>query len=138
MPDEYDEARLAGKLDAEEAVTDACEDMLAMIVQLRDDLARYAKALEAFELPTPRARGGAKTCASCVHYSATVATKSGYRAAGKAEHGACDSAKWVKSYSDSFGVGDGDLKPDMVLVEPDEGWGFFVGPDFGCIHHAPR
>lgn len=26
---------------------------------------------------------------------------------------------------------------DAVIVEDKEGWGFRVGPDFGCVHFAP-
>lgn len=29
-------------------------------------------------------------------------------------------------------------EPDAVLVEDDEGWGIFVGRDFGCIHFKAK
>ena len=27
-----------------------------------------------------------------------------------------------------------DIPADSVLIENDEGWGWVVGPEFGCIH----
>ena len=27
-----------------------------------------------------------------------------------------------------------DFPPDHVVIEGDEGWGWFTGPDFGCVH----
>lgn len=44
--------------------------------------------------------------------------------------GACDCPKFIRGY------GDFDLAIilDGVRVEDDEGWGFYTGPKFGCVH----
>lgn len=31
-----------------------------------------------------------------------------------------------------------EMKDDEVLIENDEGWGWLLGPDFGCINHEKR
>jgi len=28
------------------------------------------------------------------------------------------------------------VKPFEVVIENDEGWGMFTGPQFGCVHHT--
>jgi hypothetical protein len=41
----------------------------------------------------------------------------------------CRSAAFLRSW------GDLDVVPsDGVVYETDEGWGFYTGPDFGCVH----
>ena len=55
--------------------------------------------------------------------------------------GSCISDKFMIGYFSEF-VDYGDttrypqkiIHPDGVMIEGDEGWGFFVGKDFGCIH----
>ena len=32
----------------------------------------------------------------------------------------------------------GDMAPDGLLIEDDEGWGWVVGPEFGCVHFEPK
>lgn len=44
--------------------------------------------------------------------------------------GVCDSEKWFEGYR----YEPNDIPPDGVLVENDEGWGFYAGEDFGCVH----
>lgn len=72
-------------------------------------------------------------CKDCKHYTSV-------RARGEREHGKCDNPHFVLSYHDGFGPNpdrphrDQGVPSDGVLVEPDEGWGFYVGPDFGCVH----
>lgn len=31
-----------------------------------------------------------------------------------------------------------DIPKDGVQIELDEGWGWVVGPKFGCVHHEPK
>lgn len=33
-----------------------------------------------------------------------------------------------------YGVETKDLPVDNIIIEDDEGWGWFTGPEFGCIH----
>ena len=33
-----------------------------------------------------------------------------------------------------IGYGEPAVPVDGMLMEIDEGWGFYVGPEFGCIH----
>jgi len=42
--------------------------------------------------------------------------------------GSCASPKF------RLGYGLGEALEDEVVVEDDEGWGFFTGPHFGCVH----
>ena len=28
--------------------------------------------------------------------------------------------------------------PDGLMIEDDEGWAWVVGPEFGCVHFAPK
>lgn len=65
-------------------------------------------------------------CESCVHWSLAQEAKDGM--------GDCDSDAWLRGY----GVKSADVKPDSVHVEDDEGWGFFTGPKFGCVHWQTR
>lgn len=55
-------------------------------------------------------------------------------------HGDCTSDKFCASYSIKFEeydkVDSKHITPDCVNVECDEGWGFVVGRDFGCIHFS--
>ena len=46
----------------------------------------------------------------------------------------CVSDKFLKGYR----IEVEDFSSDAVHVENDEGWGFTVGPDFGCIHFRER
>lgn len=43
--------------------------------------------------------------------------------------GDCLSTNFILTY-DTTAV----LAPNQVQVEGDEGWGFFTGPEFGCVH----
>ena len=72
-----------------------------------------------------------KRCNSCEHY----APKNEFS-------GKCSCKKFVLGYLhyyidydiDPYKAGSVDL--DGVNVEDDEGWGFTVGKNFGCIHHT--
>ena len=33
-----------------------------------------------------------------------------------------------------YGIDPDDVPPDGLLIEDDEGWAWFVGPDFGCVN----
>ena len=48
--------------------------------------------------------------------------------------GSCDCEKFYIGYS--FKIKE--IANDGVIVEGDEGWGFFTGPDFGCIHGVEK
>lgn len=52
------------------------------------------------------------------------------------KHGDCSCEKFKKGYNYSFYTecSDEEILSDSVIVENDEGWGFRVGGDFGCIH----
>lgn len=84
----------------------------------------------------------AARCRTCKHY-APHDGPTGHSGGGGVEHGACSSPKFVKGYHAGFGVPDvgerwDPVPVDGVLVEDDEGWGFYVGADFGCVHHDSR
>lgn len=63
-------------------------------------------------------------CSACKHYVQSTFDN-------QSAHGACRSPKFVKGYDGLFGR---EIPADGVSVESDEGWGFMVGSDFGCIH----
>lgn len=46
--------------------------------------------------------------------------------------GDCLCEKFVKGYDSPTR----DPLPDDMVYEDDEGWSFYTGPKFGCIHHA--
>lgn len=48
--------------------------------------------------------------------------------------------RFGRCLSDKFCLGydDVELESDMVHVENDQGWGFWPGKDFGCVHWKKR
>ncbi len=69
-------------------------------------------------------------CKSCKHWESHENNKP-YRAA-LANLGDCSCPKFVSGYypnTEPVPVG-----LDGILVEEDEGWCFYTGPEFGCIH----
>ena len=62
------------------------------------------------------------TCKTCKHYTANVTSHLG------------DCARWQQGYD----WNPQDISENGVVVEGDEGWGAFIGPDFGCVLHEPR
>jgi hypothetical protein len=61
-------------------------------------------------------------CATCKFYTAKTA----------GHLGSCE--RWRAEYA----WRPEELKADEVVVENDEGWGAYMGPEFGCVLHAPR
>jgi len=47
-------------------------------------------------------------------------------------YGSCNATAWKAGYFVP------DAAPDGVVVEDDEGWGFYTGPQFGCIHWTAK
>jgi hypothetical protein len=68
-----------------------------------------------------------KQCKNCTHYEVS-----------KNDHekplGSCLSEKWLIGYNYNAK----ELQQDQIVVEGDEGWGFLVMPEFGCIHHKEK
>ena len=71
-------------------------------------------------------------CKNCKHFKETDAFS-----------GDCLNDKFVMGYGNRFvdynyvekqGEYWSTIPPNGVMVEGDEGWGFVVGKDFGCIH----
>ncbi len=50
--------------------------------------------------------------------------------------GVCSSRQWRRAYG--FDENTGEFEPQQVTVEDDEGWAFFTGPEFGCIHFSAK
>jgi len=48
--------------------------------------------------------------------------------------GSCRHPKFLLGYLHNFA----DMVPDGLWIEEDEGWGWIVGPEFGCIHFEER
>ena len=48
--------------------------------------------------------------------------------------GECQSKKWKRGYWQT----PGDIANDEIILEDDEGWGCFTGPEFGCIHFQKK
>ena len=49
--------------------------------------------------------------------------------------GTCNNDNFKKGYDYSFEkIEFNKAEPNQVIVEFDEGWGFIVGKNFGCIH----
>lgn len=63
------------------------------------------------------------TCKNCKHFKYQ---NSEYEEKGVS--GTCNCEKFIMGYHNP------PIQSDEVLVEDDEGWGFIVGEDFGCIH----
>lgn len=66
-------------------------------------------------------------CKTCTHYEIS-------KNEWEKPLGICISEKWHTGYD--FKVEK--LEQDQVVVEGDEGWGFLVMPEFGCIHHKQK
>jgi len=69
------------------------------------------------------------TCDKCCFW--TLVTEGRYANIG---FGDCVCESWWTGY----GLAHSSLSPADVVVEDDEGWGFYAGPKFGCIHGRPR
>jgi hypothetical protein len=39
---------------------------------------------------------------------------------------------------EGYGFGNHNVRLDRIVVEDDESWGIFTGPEFGCIHHKAK
>jgi len=70
------------------------------------------------------------TCETCVHWT----TDDGEMPRLPSHFGACSSDKFIGEYFSNGEL----LEADRVVVENDEGWGFYTGPKFGCVHWVPR
>lgn len=88
-------------------------------------------AAEAREIAMVFGQAAGMVCANCKHYAAVVA-EDRRASSEEAEHGDCSSPRFFRNYHAAFG-GDG-IPSNGVQVESNVGWGFVVGPDFGCIH----
>lgn len=67
-------------------------------------------------------------CKNCKHFSRTAQFE-----------GKCLNRNFKYGYGQSFTDYDTEdnfynVHPNQVLIEDDEGWGMYVGQDFGCIH----
>jgi len=49
--------------------------------------------------------------------------------------GTCDSGKFVEGYTAHRAKA---VPIDGVLVEDDEGWAYYVGANFGCVHWSKK
>jgi hypothetical protein len=70
----------------------------------------------------------AQLCKNCQHWTAA---ETGYEA--QIGYGECGSPAVARGYGRPA-----PLPLDGALIENDEGWGFFTGPDFGCVHFVAR
>lgn len=66
-------------------------------------------------------------CKDCAYWSQTTNLRALPNIVGD-----CSNQKFVTGYSMKL------KSSDEVLIENDEGWGFFTGPDFGCIHFEKK
>jgi hypothetical protein len=64
-------------------------------------------------------------CGTCLHW---IRRDGDYKSSH--EFHRCDSPRFALGYN----VDISKLAPNQVHVEDDEGWGFFTGPEFGCVH----
>lgn len=85
-----------------------------------------------------------KTCKNCIHFKNKSVD---YNPPSSVYSGYCDNPKFLVGYGNRFenyeykaksGEYHSTVAPDGVLVEGDEGWGFEVGKDFGCIHFKDK
>ena len=60
-------------------------------------------------------------CKTCKHW--TGDSFDGFRT--------CEHPKFHYSYHTT----PDEIQPDEIIIEPDEGWGMYSGPEFGCVHH---
>ncbi len=49
--------------------------------------------------------------------------------------GSCMSEAWKRGYG---WPNDEPAPASGILVEDDEGWAFYTGPEFGCVHFEPK
>jgi hypothetical protein len=68
-------------------------------------------------------------CRDCMHFDAhTVDDETGYREAPERFPGWGSCERWHMGYADPDPI-----EPNGCWVENDEGWGNYVGPEFGCV-----
>lgn len=69
-----------------------------------------------------------KHCETCIFWER-------HKGVEKHQHlGWCTSSKFYEGYQIALE----EVPPDGVVVENDEGWKFFTGEKFGCIHHEAK
>jgi hypothetical protein len=103
-------------------------------IVIGDDLVRHTGDFDDdIEVETIEHAGEpTQTCQNCKHYDVKDKVS-----------GSCSNSKFVGGYGHKF-VKDGedrdlcDVPVDGVMLEDDEGWGFFVGKDFCCIHFEEK
>jgi len=80
--------------------------------------------------PTPK--GHEMHCKNCTYFDLGVpgSEREFLNTNQPPTFGQCNSEKFVATYSPD----DTDWTPDMVVLEVDEGWSMYVGPEFGCLH----
>lgn len=71
------------------------------------------------------------TCKDCTHWTRN---SGGHSRPGATGFGICGSDKFVKGYDTPWS----EVPVDGMVVEDDEGWGFFTGEDFYCPHIKKR
>ncbi|MBU2052568.1 hypothetical protein KKH13_05165 [Patescibacteria group bacterium] len=74
------------------------------------------------------------TCENCKYWK--IADNSTYKFEHEKiiNHGSCNCEKFRMGYY----FGPDDLEIDEVWIENDEGWSFYTGKQFGCIHYENR
>lgn len=70
-----------------------------------------------------------KTCQHCKHWIQVAGISDGRCPAG---YGMCACPMIYYGYSCADDIEKSDT--DRAVIENDEGWGMFTGPDFGCVH----
>jgi hypothetical protein len=73
----------------------------------------------------------AKTCKTCRFWGHPIDE---YRSGGWERLGTCSSPLFLRGYTISVE----EIPDNGALIEDDEGWGIYTGPDFGCIGHEER
>ncbi len=69
------------------------------------------------------------TCKSCKHWDKSQ-TRGLYTKPDEAAGATCVSPKLMENWDEKF-------EPDTLVYSYTEGGSFWVGPDFGCVHHEP-
>ena len=67
-------------------------------------------------------------CSTCKYWNAPETLEDWFE-----NWGTCECSKILSSYT--INTRDNNISSDSMITENYEGWGFFTGPDFGCIHH---
>ena len=70
-----------------------------------------------------------KLCKTCKYWYKITVPSNWYKGWGYCEH-----PKMLSGYN----ISPKNTTPDSTIIESEEGWSFYIGPEFSCIHYEKK